>query len=361
MRRKVIILAALAVFIILGLVGCNFGGEGGPLSLEEAVQAGVQATLTKEAWLAGVEEARKTAIASESASSGSSQAGEEEAQAVGGTPTPTERPTLEPSLTPTLKPAAAHLIFPGAIKERVDTFLVDYNSSDYAEEGITYGDNYRNNILERPFTSEVMVYQGGLDIIRVNLKVGDTWTYAVIYLAENLPTTGTMKYGLELDLDENGRGDYLIQSSLPTSLEWNVDNVQVFEDKDGDVGGKQPMKIDDPDDTLNGYETLIFDSGEGEDPDLVWVRRNPDDPTSLQIAYKTELIGNTGYMWSAWADDSYQAVDLRDYHDHYTEESAGSPYPGSPLYPIKRVYSFDSTCRSYFGFTPTGNEPGLCP
>ena len=247
------------------------------------------------------------------------------------------------------------------IKERVDTYLVDYNSSDYAEEGITYGDNYRNNILERPFTSEVMVYQGGIDIVRVNLKVSTTWTYAIIYLAEKLPTSGSMKYGLELDLDENGLGDYLIQTSLPTNLEWNVDNVQVYEDKDGDVGGVRPMKNDDPDDTLNGYETLIFDSGEGDDPDLVWVRRNPEDPTSLQIAFKTELIGNTGYMWSAWADDSSLALDLRDYHDHFTEESAGSPYPGSPLYPIKRVYSFDSTCRSYFGFTPSGNEPGLCP
>ncbi len=356
MRRSVFIWAAVALAVILGLAGCNFGSTGGSLTLDEAIQAGVQATLTKEAWLAGVESARKTAIAEEGDSSGT---GESSGPLI--TPTPTQRPTLEPSLTPTLKPAAAHLQFPGTIKERVDTYLVDYNSSDYAEEGVTYGDSYKTNVLERPFTSEVMVYQGGIDIIRVNLKVSDTWTYAIIYLAENLPTTGTMKYGLELDLDENGRGDYHIQTSLPTSLEWTVNDVQVYEDLDNDVGGLSPMKIDPPDNSLNGYETLIFDSGEGEDPDLVWVRRNPDDPTSLQIAYKTDLIGLTGYMWSAWADDGLKAPEYRDYHDRISEESAGSPYPGSPLYPIKRVYSFDSTCRSYFGFTPTGNEPGLCP
>ena len=359
MRLKVSGLLAGILFIsLLSLVGCNFGGEGGPLSLEEAVEAGVQATLTKEAWLVGVEDARRTAIAAENLSS---DPGPDQVDEPLATPTATLRPTVQPSLTPTLKPAVAHEQFPGTIKERYDTFVGDYNSIDYAAEGITYGDNYRNNVLERPFTSEVMVYQGSIDLIRVDLKVMETWTYAIIYLAENLPTTGTMKYGLELDLDENGRGDFLIQTSLPTSLEWNVENVQVYEDRDNDVGGTYPMWMDPPNDSLNGYETLIFDSGEGADPDLAWVRRNPDELNSLQIAYKTELVGTGGYMWSAWADDSYQDLSLRDYHDHFSEESAGSPYPGSPLYPIKRVYSFDSTCRSYYGFTPKGNEPGLCP
>lgn len=357
MRRTGLLYAGLIAILLFGLGACSLGSPGGSISLEEAVQAGVQATLTKEAWLEGVESARKTAIAAESmAADGGDPAGQALATA-----TPTLRPTVEPSLTPTLKPAAGHLLFPGVIKERVDTFLVDYNSSDYAVEGYTYGDNYRENVLERPFTSEIMVYQGGIDIIRVNLKVSETWTYAVIYLAQNLPTSGTMKYGLELDLDENGRGDYLIQTSLPTSVEWGVYNVQVYEDKDRDVGGSVPMRMDPPNDTLNGYETLIFESGEGEDPDLVWVRRNPDDATSLQIAFKTSLVGNTGYLWSAWADDGLKTPEYRDYQDRFTEESAGSPYPGSPLYPIKVVYSFDSTCRSYFGFTPSGNEPGLCP
>lgn len=358
MRRNVGFWMAVVLVFVLFLVGCNFGGVSGPLSLEEAIQAGVQATLTKEAWLVGVEDARKTAIAAENISSGEGQEVVEEPLV---TPTPTLRPTLQPSLTPTLRPAVAHEQFPGTIKQRVDTFVMDHNSIAYAAEGFTYGGDYANNVLERPFTSEVMVYQGGIDIISVDLKVSETWTFAIFFLAENLPTSGTMKYGLEIDVDENGRGDYLIQTSLPTSLEWNVENVQVYEDKDGDVGGKRPMKNDPPDDTLNGYETLLFDSGEGDDPDLAWVRRNPDDLNSLQIAFKSELVNNNPYMWSAWADDSYQALDLWDYHDHFTLESAGSPYPGSPYYPIKRVYSFDSTCRSYYGFTPKGNEPGLCP
>lgn len=352
MRKTFVIWAAVMLLFILGLVGCNYGGESGPLSLEEAVQVGVQATLTKEAWLEGVEVARKTAIA-ESANAGENQSIS--------TPTPSITPTQEPSPTPTLKPASEHKMFPGRIKERVDTFLVDYNSIDYADEHVTYGDQYRMNIIERPFTANDMIYQGTIDLVRVNLKVGPTWTYAIIYLAVDLPESGTMKYGLEIDLDENGRGDLLIQTGVPATIDWSVKDVQVYQDVDGDVGGLSPMKNDEPVEGLNGYESLLFDSGEGEDPDLVWVRRNPDDTKSLQIAYKTDLIGYTGYLWSAWADDGLKAIDYRDYNDRFTEESAGNPYPGSPIYPIKSLYLYDSTCRSYFGFTPTGDEPGLCP
>jgi hypothetical protein len=353
MRKTIMIWAAVMLFFILGLVGCNFGGESGPLTLEEAVQVGVQATLTKEAWLDGVETARKTAIAAEDSDNNENQSIS--------TPTPTIRPTEEPTPTPTLEPAGEHKMFPGGIKERVDSYLVDYNSSDFADEHITYGDQYKANILERPFTADDMVYQGTIDIIRVNLKVGPTWTYAIIYLAVDLPESGTMKYGLEIDLDENGRGDLLIQTGVPRSIDWSVNDVQVYQDLDEDVGGKTPMKNDEPVEGLNGYESLLFNSGEGGDPDLIWVRRNPDDSKSLQIAYKTDLIGYTGYLWSAWADDGLLAIDYRDYNDRFTEESAGSPYPGSPIYPIKSLYLIDTTCRSYFGFTPTGNEPGLCP
>ena len=74
MSRTSSSLAVVFILVILGLVGCNLAGESGPMSLEEAIQAGVQATLTKEAWFVGVEEARKTAIAAEI---GTSEAGQE--------------------------------------------------------------------------------------------------------------------------------------------------------------------------------------------------------------------------------------------------------------------------------------------
>lgn len=351
MTRKIGLVCILLIIILLA--ACSSAVENRPINLDEAVQAGVMATLTKEAWLEGVESARKTAVAAES------QTGDDEDDGDSSSILPTFTP--QPSLTPTLKPAAEHLQVPGKPKEKIDTYLTDFNSIDNADVGFTYGDNYKANIYERPFTAEEMDYRGVIDIIRVNLKVSTTWIYVSIFLAEDLPEIGEMKYGLELDLDVNGRGDYLIQSGLPLSSDWSVAGVQVYTDADGDVGGESPMFMDTPDPELNGYEVLVFDAGAGDDPDLAWVRRHPDEPNSLQFAFKYDLIGPTGFMWSAWADEGLRAPDYFDYNDRFTAERAGSPYPGSPLYPIKALDLVDNTCRSYYGFTPSGNELGLCP
>ena len=353
MHKTILVGILLLLVSILLLSACSSVEETSPSNVDEAVQAGVVATLTKEAWLGGVESARKTAIAGENQSQ--DNADEEDSSLILPTFTP------QPSSTPTLKPALEHLQIPGKPKEKIDTYLTDFNSIDYGGDGFTYGDKFAANIFERPFTAEEMNYRGEIDIIRVNLKAGKPWIYVSIFLAEDLPEISDMKYGMELDLDENGRGDYLIQCDLPLSKEWSVDGVQIYTDADGDVGGKFPLVMDTPDPELNGYETLVFDAGDGDDPDLAWARRHPDEPNSLQLAFKADLVGPSGYMWSAWADGGLRAPDYMDYNDHFTAEIAGSPYPGSPLYPLKAVYLVDSTCRSYYGFIPAGDEPGLCP
>jgi hypothetical protein len=344
--------------MITFLVACGSRGSSGIVDMEEAVQMGVAATLTKDAWLEGVESARMTAIASENTTQEVSSV-----QLPGVTPSP-EPPAGDPQPTNTINPEVPQDLTPPPVKlkERVDTFLTDFNSIDSAEEKVSAGDTYKHNVLERPFTAEEMDYVGAIDIFRVDLKVTNSWIYAIIFLAEDLPASGDMKYGLELDLKENGRGEILIQTDLPRSTDWSVSGVKVYQDVDGDVGGASPMYMDVPDSSLTGYEVLVFDSGVGDIPDLVWVRRNPDAANSLQVAFKPALVsGFGGYMWSAWADDGLKAPELRDYNDRFTEEDAGSPYPGSPLYPIKGLYLVDTTCRSYFGFTPTGKEPGICP
>ncbi len=352
MRKTILAGISLLLISILILSACSSAVETRPGNVDEAVQAGVAATLTKEAWLGGVESARKTAIVAESQSQDNND--EEDSSSILPTFTP------QPSLTPTLKPAFEHLQVPGKPKKRIDTYLTDFNSIDYGGDGFTYGDQYTSNIYERPFTAKEMNYRGEIDIIRVNLKVGTPWIYVSIFLAEDLPEIGDMKYGLELDLDVNGRGDFLIQCDLPLNRDWSVDGVQVYTDEDGDVGGKFPMSMDTPDPELNGYDVMIFDAGDGNDPDLAWARRHPDESNSLQFALKYSLTGFTGFMWSAWADAGLRAPDYMDYNDRFSAEIAGSPYPGSPLYPIKAVYLVDSTCRSYYGFTPSGDEPGLC-
>lgn len=335
--------------MIVFLTACGSGVNNGVTNVDDAVQAGVAATLTKDAWLQGVESARQTAIAGENQS-------QPDGDGAGSTETP------EPAAAaPTLNTVVKHVKTPLRPAQKVDTFLTDFNSIDTGDEGFTYGDQYKENIYERPFTAESMEYRGEIDITRAELKVGESWVIVSIFLAVDLPETGSMKYGIEIDVDENGRGDYLIQTWLPRSTEWSVSGVQLYTDTDGDVGGEYGMYMDTPNQSLTGYETIIFDSGNGDDSDLVWSRLNPDESKSLQIAFKYDLIGPTGYMWSVWADEGLNSPSFFDYHDRFSAEAAGSPYPGSPLYPIKALYMIDTTCRSYYGFTPTGNEPGICP
>ena len=360
MRRINILWLTGILTIIILLAACGPGGNSGIVDMEEAVQLGVAATLTKDAWLEGVESARKTAIADENPTQEVSSV-----QLPGGTSTPEpEAPSEEPQPSETINPEVLQELVPppDRLKERVDTFLTDFNSIDYADERVSTGDQFEFNVLERPFTAEEMEYRGMVDIARADLKVTDNWVFAIIYLATDLPESGAIQYGLELDLKENGRGEILIQTNLPQGTDWSVSGVKVFQDIDGDVGGESPMYMDLPDTSLTGYEVLVFDSGVGDIPDLAWSRRNPGAANSLQIAFKPELVAAYGgYMWSVWADDGLKAPELRDYNDRFTEEEAGSPYPGSPLYPIKALYLIDTTCRSYFGFTPTGKEPGICP
>ncbi|TFG49394.1 MAG: hypothetical protein E4H33_02355 [Anaerolineales bacterium] len=118
--------------------------------------------------------------------------------------------------------------------------------------------------------------------------------------------------------------------------------------------------MEDPNINLNGYETVIFDSGVGADPDLAWVRRDPEGTSQVQIAYKDSFLGEDGFLWGAWADEGLMDPGLFDYNDQVTFTVAGSPAEDSPEYPLKAVPRVDSTCRSWYGLTPTGDEPGLC-
>jgi len=355
MRRTSLLVTSLIIILFFAISACSGARGSNSVNVEDAVYAGVAATLTKEAWLDGVESARKTSIAGEPTKEHSDSGGEDVLLVE-------DSSTPEPSLTP------KSTFDPGVIPptprepwENISTYLTDHNSVDFADEGYTYGDNFSNNRLERPFTSEDMEYHGYLDIIRANLKITGDWVYIIIYLVESLPESGDVRYAVELDLDENGRGDLYIQTSIPLSNDWTRDTVKIYQDLDGDVGGENPLAPDKLDPELTGYEVLIYDAGQGDAPDLAWSRRNPEELNSLQIAFKQSITGDGGYMWSVWSDEGLKAPAYFDYNDRYTEELAGSPYLGSPLYPIKAIFLVDSTCRSYFGFQPSFKEPGICP
>lgn len=325
----------LALFLLMTILLGSLSACGGKAGeSDQDIAQSVAATQTKMAWEASVETARQT----------------EEAAAA-----------AEPEPTP--EPEIVHLMLPDGPGDAFNSFLTDFNSIDYAEEGITYGDQFFMNRYERPFTVEMVEYRGYLDIIRVDLDFSPPWFYLNVHLADDLPESSGALYAVELDLDVDARGDYLIQAPLPpASGDWTVEGVTVREDSNEDVGGEVPLITEElPEDQQgDGFDLVIFDSGQGEDPDLAWVRRHPEDAKILQFAFKSDLAENTGFLWNVWADEGLRDPSLADYNDRFTFEQAGSPYPEHQFYPIQEISLLDSTCRSWYGFEPEGNEVGLC-
>ena len=312
-------------FLIITLLSLIFTAcSGKDSNLEQDIAMGVAATLTKQAYGDEIEAIRQTA---ESATS-----------------------TPEPIV---------HVDFPD-FSPGSNTFVTDFSSLGYAPEKSTVGDYFQMNRMERPFSAGEMDYFGDLDIIWVDLKYDLPWFYATIIFTEDLRDEGIVHYGLELDLDADGRGDYLIWALLPPGTDWTTDGVQVLEDKDNDIGGEIPLKMEVPNPELNGYETELFNAGAGDDPDLAWVRRDPEDTKQLQVAFKDSFTSDDGFLWSAWVDNGLMDPAQFDYNDQYTLVDAGSPNSETAEYPLDEVALVDSTCRSWYGMTPIGTEPGLC-
>ena len=241
----------------------------------------------------------------------------------------------------------------------------DPNSSiDAHKKMVPGGDTFVNDLFERPFNTNTMdTYFPFYDIVNIQGYKDNTWGYATITLSgldanKHLPG----KYGVELDLDKNGRGDWLILASNPSSTDWTTQGVQAWKDANGDIGGSKPL-IADNDSTGNGYETLVFDQGNNNDnPDGAWIRISSDDPKTVDLAFKLAMLGNPkSYAMGAWAgSDASLNPALFDFNDHMTHIQAGDPSPKMQVYPLKDLSEIDNTCRLAVGFAPTGKEPGLC-
>jgi hypothetical protein len=273
---------------------------------------------------------------------------------------PTEQPTETPIPESIDTPTIAHALQPsepGILSSR----MTDLSSAPLAEEHRAIGDSFSINLYERPFTQEVMDYQSHLDIVFAELGVDDPWVYVIIRVEEAFPEGVVARYSVEIDLDIDGRGDWLITASLPASSEWTTDGVRVLEDTNEDVGGPNPLRVDEPDSERNGYDQLVFDSGVGSDPDAAWVRRDPEHENRVQLAFKHSIIdADIQFLWGAWSQADPPNAIWFDYHDRLPIEQAGEPASNSDFYPIKALASLDNTCRWAFGFTPAGDEPGLC-
>ena len=239
--------------------------------------------------------------------------------------------------------------------------MTDRSSRALASERRAIGDNFDTLLFERPFTAQQMDYQGYIDITRGELSSVNPWFYVTLSLEDSPPAGTLINYGVEIDVDKDGRGDWLIWGAAPPDATWTTDGVQALQDADNDVGGARPVQSEAPPQTGNGYEQVVFDSGQGTDPDAAWIRRSPGSPTQIQIAFKQSLIGPPAeFLWGAWADEGVRNPAWFDYNDHFSLAEAGSPVSGSSAYPLKSLAQVDNTCRWGVGFTPIGSEPGVC-
>ncbi len=257
-------------------------------------------------------------------------------------------------------PPVSHLTTPSNVS-LTGNINYDVDSSGNApQHRAPYGDVYEFNRLERPFTQGDMNYLPNVDITRFRLEADGNWYYIFIELIGNNPNDSlNIDYGVEIDKDRDGFGDILLWVHPPYTTQWATENVSVYSDSNHDTGGLSATKSDAPFNG-NGYDTVIFDQGRGQDPDLAWVRIDPQHQNVIEFAFKQSLPGKS-FMWSVWADGELKDPSKFSYNDRFTEAEAGSSEKDNAYYPLKALYATDSTCRAAFGFKPTGYEPLICP
>jgi hypothetical protein len=260
--------------------------------------------------------------------------------------------------------AIVHTVIPGEPPAAQVSRVSDSNSSTVANEHrAAGGDNIAANIYERPFNANAMdTYFPNLDILKGGVVSAAPWVYVSISMAGQAASGGLPdNYGVELDLNLDGRGDVLVMTSKP-GASWSTEGVRAWKDTNQDVGGSHPIIADAPV-SGDGYETLVFDQGAGSDPDQAWVRISATDPNTVQLAFKQSLIDNDPtYAWGLWAmsPDTFNPTWF-EFNDHFTAEQMGSPLTElNSYYPIKAFAKVDNTCRWAVGFTPTSSIPGLC-
>ena len=284
----------------------------------------------------------------------------------------TEAPTAEAqaaapaTVGPQEAPAIQHTNIPASPPASGGEKWGDHStaSSNNAARALL-GDDFSEGKFERPYNANTMdVYFPQLDIDGAVVHPEDaTWVYAIISMVgRDANNSFTGQYAIELDLDRNGRGKFLVVVDRPASADWTTEGVRVYTDANVDIGGVKPVIADSGGAASDGYEVVLFDQGAGDDPDLAWSRLDPGDPNNIQIAYKQSLLGGvTKYTAGIWVGTQLDPA-VFDYNDHFTYEQAGAANSEiKNFYPIKGLSEFDNTCRQAIGYDATGLEPGICP
>ena len=242
--------------------------------------------------------------------------------------------------------------------EYIEGEVEDVNSSKFAsEKRVVAGDSYLSNFFERPFTAETMEYLPDIDIQYGYISSDENFfIYTIVLAGVNMQTNTLVgNYGVEMDIDADGRGDYSFWIQNPTSTEWTAENVRIFNDTNSDVGGTDKYTSDTS--HGNGYDLELANTN----AEAAFARVLPDYPAIVQIAVHRRLVEEPEeFLWGVWADNGLQNPGLFDYDDHYTYEQAGSPISGNVNYPLAQVHSCDNTCRRPYGFYPGYRIPNMC-
>ena len=196
---------------------------------------------------------------------------------------------------PTETEPAATKVFtgspPGDPPNNTASWLTDAQTPSNAKNDYAViGDDYSHNQFERPFDKE-LAYRPDLDILSATLTLDSQWYYVTI----KLDGTDTAKdaliacYGIELDVNIDGRGEFVIWAQPPFTTTWARENIVVYGSLKGTVGGPQPLLSDAPwkGDT---YDTVLFDEKTQSDMNAAWARVSPGDPKGLQIAFSPEIL-----------------------------------------------------------------------
>ncbi len=270
---------------------------------------------------------------------------------------PTASPTAVP---PAVIVPVTHVMIPG--DPRGGKIVYDVESVGTGpEKRAPYGDSYDNNRLERPFRPD-MGYAPDVDIADFIVTSDSDWWYVSIELIGSNPNNRPgINYGVELDLDHDGYGDYLLWAHPPYTEQWDTAPVQIYQDQNHNTGGLSAAKSDAPF-SADGYETLIFDGlAGGADPDLAWVRiKNVEAEVSVQFAFKKSWSGSV-FMMGVIADAGWKDPRKLDYVDRISLVEAGSPVKENMYYPLKQLFLVDNTCREPFGFEASRFEIQVCP
>jgi hypothetical protein len=244
--------------------------------------------------------------------------------------------------------------------------IVDESSADSAPQNqASGGDEFYDGRFERPFDQK-MAYLGNLDIVKTTMVRSDPDFISVgIQVARPVSAAINNKafYGLELDLNRDGRSMFMIRGLGPLTDQWTTEGVDVWKSTSAEQQAVVAEEGVIPVTGSLGFDVSLMKAGRGSDTDLAWIRLKPGTDDTVEIAFKNKIIGGPQgkFIWRPFTDGAIFSEKAYDLQVNYTLEQAGSPYSKEADYPLKDVFAVDNTCRAASGYAPTGTEMGLCP